>query len=256
MITEQKSLIQQRFDKSFESYHHAAIVQRQIATRLSCLISNTTKPEFGQVLEIGCGTGFLTQQLFRNHSFRQYYLNDLSKTAIEQLLKHQAHIPSNVLRYIVGNAELLDLPLGLDAIFSASTFQWFGNLKQFIQTNSPKIKPGGILAFSTFGEKNYQEIKTTLQVGLKYKTLSEISSYLQEDFEIIHREEWLQKENFKTPYEILKHMKRTGVNSLINQPFTKGALRKFACDYTTLFTTKQKMVSLSYHPILFIAKKK
>ena len=58
---------------------------------------------------------------------------------------------------------------------------------------------------------------------------------------------------FKTPYEVLKHIKLSGVNAIGKTSFTKSKLNKLINDYYKYFkATDKHSVSLTYHPIYII----
>ena len=256
MQTTDKEIIQNRFAGNFESYNRLAIVQRQVAARLGCLIQKTKKQDFNRILEIGCGTGFLTQEILSNYSVKEYVLNDLADSAFNEVQKYTGNLNYGDFNFISGDAEETIFPDQLDAVFSASSIQWFQNIERFLKKMHALLNKNGIIAISTFGKNNFKEIKTTLNVGLKYKSLSELCNLISPDYTIIHAEEWTQEESFQGPHEVLKHMKLTGVNGVSKNPFTKGTLQQFDEKYRNLYSDKDKCVLLSFHPIIIIAKKK
>ncbi|OQY04143.1 MAG: malonyl-[acyl-carrier protein] O-methyltransferase BioC [Bacteroidetes bacterium 4572_117] len=251
-----KKTIQNRFNNSVKTYNYQAVVQKQIASKLANLISINAITDFNQLLEIGCGTGFLTKQMLNNSYVKEYFLNDLA----DSVLKEVQHITNNFnftnFNFISGDAEKTTFPKNIDAIISSSSFQWFNDLEAFILQAQNLLNDNGLLAFSTFGADNFKEIKTTLNVGLHYKTLQELINTLKPNFNILHAEEWRQKEKFKNPNEVLRHIKLTGVNGFKKTFFGKEKLFEFNKKYRQLFSNNGGSVYLTYHPIIIIAKKK
>jgi len=256
MYVTDKKIVQRRFARNFETYNRLAIVQRQVAARLGCLIQKAKKQDFNRILEIGCGTGFLTQQIISNYSVKEYILNDLVDSAYNEVQKFTETLKYENFKFIPGDAEETNFPESLDAIFSASSIQWFQNIDLFLKKAHALLNKDGIIAFSTFGNDNFKEIKTTLNVSLKYKSLKELCDIISPNYTIIHAEEWTQEEKFKSPYEVLKHMKLTGVNGVSKETIKQEKLRNFDVDYRNLYSDKDESVGLSFHPIIIIAKKK
>ena len=58
-----KQLITRRFSRAVESYNREAVVQKQIAYRMSDMLNHYLPRPCGRILEIGSGTGFLTRRL-------------------------------------------------------------------------------------------------------------------------------------------------------------------------------------------------
>jgi malonyl-CoA O-methyltransferase len=114
----------------------------------------------------------------------------------------------------------------------------------------------GYLVFSSYGEENFNEIKKTMNIGLKYNSLQEQINLLSPYFDIIHAEEWKECIPFANPREVLKHIKKTGVNALQKEFLGKEKLHAFSENYIRHFSNADESVNLTYHPIIIIAKKK
>ena len=79
---------------------------------------------------------------------------------------------------------------------------------------------------------------------------------LEPDFEVIHAEEEVCTLYFDSPLEVLKHLKQTGVTGTEKKVWSRGRLQQFCENYSRLFSNEQGKVSLTYHPIYLLAKKK
>lgn len=251
-----KNTIEKCFKKGSETYNSKALIQKKIAAKLAHLLLQNGYSDINRLLEIGCGTGFLTQQMLYNFSIKEYFINDLVEKSVSDIKELTAEFKKTNFEFIQGDAENIEFPTQLNAIISTSTFQWFNYFDEFVLKMKSQLKPGGIIAFSTFGTNNYREIKATLNVGLEYKSKEELKGILESNFSLIHAEEWIEQKEFKNPTEVLKHMKLTGVNGLKTTFFGKERLAKFNSDYNKLFATKNSTVQLTYNPIIIIAKLK
>ena len=256
MYLTDKHIVKERFQKNYTTYNTHAVVQKQIALKLVHLLVKNNLVNYHKILEIGCGTGFLTEEVLRSLRVKEYIINDLTSSFPQsiQLLEEKYHFNNFV--YSPGDAEIKDFPHELDAIFSTSTFQWFHQLESFFSKAYEKLNTNGVFAFSTFGKDNFKELRTILNVGLNYKSMSELTDHIKPNYDIIHATEWNQTKLFKTPIEVLKHVKKTGVNGVCQCYFGKEKLINFEKEYTRLFSNSDQTVNLTYHPIIIIAKKK
>jgi malonyl-ACP O-methyltransferase BioC len=251
-----KQIVKERFNRNFVSYNRQAVVQQQIAEKLAAMLSKFSKADLNRVLEIGCGTGFLTKNIISDYSVGEYFLNDIADSAFKEIASYAKHENFYNYKFIHGDAETAVFPENINTIISTSTFQWFNNMEAFISKINYVLNDTGIIAFSTFGKDNFKEIKAVSNVGLEYKTLNVLKTIIEPYFDILHAEEWTQKEQFNSPKDVLKHMKLTGVNGLKNGFFGKEKLMEFTKKYQKQFSNNNETVNLTYHPIIIIAKKK
>jgi len=256
MGTIEKKLVEKRFANSFGSYHEQALVQQGIAKRLADMIVRARQNlSMERVYEVGCGTGFLTRELIRQHPITDYYLNDLVASAYDEVLVHTSGSRFDRFTFLPGDAEEIPLPGSLDALVSSSTFQWFHDLGLFFAKAGTALNANGLLAFSTFGRDNYMEIRETLGVSLPYKSMDELAGIVQGDFELVCAEEWREEVPFSSPMEVLRHMKLTGVNGVSTCSLNRRTLRTWDGKYRKMFE-KDNQVHLTYHPVIIIARKK
>ena len=69
-----KSLIRDRFAKNLENYNTHAKIQKRMAEKLVTFIRNKHAQK---ILEIGCGTGFLTSLINEHCDFETYRAIDI-----------------------------------------------------------------------------------------------------------------------------------------------------------------------------------
>lgn len=251
-----KQLVKKCFNKNFETYHQKAVVQQEIALKLTKMLSDLGVKSINNALEVGCGTGFLTQYMVADIGVSHYYLNDLADVAYS---KNVALLNTNQEQefiYVSGDAEKINFPTNLDVVVSTSTIQWFNELQCFFEKVKTALNSEGLFAFSTFGPHNFKEIKEVSNIGLTYKSLCELEQLLSPSFEILEAKEWLVKKEFTNPIEVLRHMKLTGVTGIKKSFFGKEKLQAFIKKYQECFSNKDHSVNLTYNPIIIIAKKK
>ena len=158
--------------------------------------------------------------------------------------------------FLPGDAEALDFPRETDLITSCSTLQWFNDPGAFLTRCHQALVADGLLAFSTFGTTNMHEIRQLTGHGLDYLSVEELQALLSPHFDILHAEEEVVTLPFPTPQAVLKHLKQTGVTGTEKRIWTRSRLQSFCKEYTTRFSDAAGNVSLTYHPIYIIARKK
>ena len=239
--------VKKHFEKSMEDYDKNAVVQRLIAGKLIDELVKI-KTSFSDVLELGSGTGLLTKEFFARFKCTSFTANDLtarSKFYLDKILPDY--------EFIAGNAEKIKTGKNFDLIISNAMFQWFSDFKNSVNFKLySMLKNDGLLAFTTFSENNFKEIRKTTGISLEYKNFTDLKEILAENYKILHAEEFDYKMNFTSALELLAHMKHTGVNSLGTKKWTFVEVKKFCEEYQKLYPE----ISLTYSPVIFIVQKK
>lgn len=233
-----KDLIQKRFAKNLDTYNDNAKIQKKMAERL---LSFLDRKDFDDILEIGCGTGFLTQLVNEKFSFKTYTANDIVESCekyVKEINPKINFIPADIEKAVENSDKKYDL------IISNAVFQWVENLESFIKLLVSKLNDGGILLFSTFGPENFREVNFVLGKTLPYYSANELQEIIKDYKNIVEQEMHVMA--FKTPKDILKHIKSTGVNALEMVSWTKTDMQKFENGYNNFCSG---IPTLTYHPI-------
>lgn len=248
-----KQQVADRFAKAQQSYVEHAIVQKDICQKLIAFMQEFQLPTgYSHVLEIGCGSGNLTQLIHQNFSFHHYVLNDLYQSqALAQLDQAQ-------FSWLLGDIEQLELPKHLSLVVSSSALQWVENLPLLIENIVQALSSQAYFCFSTFGEQNLKQFKALTGQGLSYFSKQDLAQLLQKaGFEILCLEEELQTLYFEHPKQVLQHLKATGVTATSTVfRWTKKSLQAFYQDYQPCRGEGENgLYPLTYHPIYCIARK-
>ena len=231
-----KELIHDRFAKNLKSYDENAKIQKRMAERL---ITFVQKKQPQKILEIGCGTGFLTELINKNLQFELYKAIDIVEECKDFVKKINPAIiftSEDVEDFIKTNDEKFDL------IISNATLQWISEFKGVINSLKERLNPQGELVFSTFGNENFREIYHVMGTTLNYYSLSELSEMFPNSLIVPE----IHIMAFKSPKDVLKHLQLTGVHAIENKAWTKKDLLNFENGYTNLCV---KRPTLTYNPI-------
>lgn len=219
-------LIENRFKKCLPTYDESASVQKTMAQKL---VSLSEKKDFEAILEIGCGTGLLTKECLEAFSFTSYLANDIVPECKDYVMKLNDNI-----EFIAGDITNLALKGKFDLIISNAVFQWFKEPEFVIEKLSTFLTPNGLLLYSTFGDRNFYELKEILGIGIDYPI-----SYSKKLCEELYEME------FSSVIDLLKHIKNTGVNAIQNYSFTRGDLKAVE----KMFIERYGKVKLTYNPV-------
>lgn len=262
-----KTLVAKRFAHARSTYGSEAHVQRLVAEKMLRLLvehtgiaapgeASATGSPFRHIVEFGCGTGCYSRLLLRALQPETLLLNDLCPE-MEECVRDLCSRDEGVrVSFLPCDAETLDFPQGTDLITSCSTLQWFADAERFFDRCHRFLSDGGVLAFSTFGKQNMQEIHTLTGHGLEYLSLEQLQALLSPRFELLHTEEEITSLPFATPLEVLQHLKQTGVTGTEKRVWTRGHLQRFCDEYVRMYGNTDRSVGLTYHPIYMIARKR
>ncbi len=250
-----KDKIANCFLRGKSTYDEHAAVQKKVSRKLINLLSDYPEISFERVLEIGCCTGSMTEELVNHHRIGRLYLNDLVE---EFFVSVEKRLPEEVvgrIEPIFGDIETLELPGNLDLIISSATFQWLVKLNSFFQKVSNALNDNGFLVFSIFGPGTLQEFKKLTGVGLEYPSLGTMLSLLEKNFRIDFADTYKDVLYFPTPREILRHLQYTGVGGVSNHRWTSQTLLEFEANYVKEFGGAEG-VPVSFVSSIVVASKK
>jgi len=152
-----KARIRRAFSTAAHSYDQVAQLQREVGGQLLQRIDAAGAA--GRVLDLGCGTGFLTGGLAGQAGVHSVVALDLAPAMLHKA-RHKLGNPRH-LHYVCADAENLPLAdASMDWVVSNLALQWCQGLDRVCADIRRVLKPGGQLAFSTFGEGTLQELDT------------------------------------------------------------------------------------------------
>lgn len=161
-----KRIINRSFSKQASIYDRQAILQRESSERLSGFLPDDIAGR--TVLEIGSGSGFLTEHLIAReariitcdlaHGMNRYLQNKLF-----------SRFPDCSVPILTGDAEHLPFaPERFDLVTSNLCFQWVDEISEVFREVMRVLMPGGCFVFSVFGENTLHELRAAYSQAAIY----------------------------------------------------------------------------------------
>lgn len=253
-----KGVVKDRVARAFlrgkQSYDREAVIQRAVNARLLQLLE-CERGSSKRILEVGCCTGMLTEEIARRQAPERLFVNDLVPEFFDVVSDRLSGADRHLLQPCFGDIERCDLPGELDLVVSSSTLQWLDDLDAFFARMAAVLVPGGRLVFSMFGRETLGEVTELIGVGLDYPTFRQVRDALDRHFRIDHGEVLRDRLSLADPRAVLRHIQATGVGGVGGYTWTPRRLERFCQEYRRRFSD-ERGVGLSYVSYLFAAEKR
>jgi malonyl-CoA O-methyltransferase len=155
-----------------------------MADRVAAAAAERRAPE--RILELGCGTGYLTGLL--RDAFRHARITavDLAENMIELARRRVGRLSQ--IEFVVADVETVEWPREtFDLIVSSATLQWLAAPDRTLSRLAEALRPGGRMLHATFGPATFEELHAV------YHELEEELGFATErhGLELATGEEWL-----------------------------------------------------------------
>jgi malonyl-CoA O-methyltransferase len=148
----------QSFDRAAHRYDKSAALQQQVATKLIELLS-MTNPQ--SILDIGCGTGQVTEAMCAHYPQADVVALDFSERMLLETEKRLA-VTDKTAKLVCADAENLPfVEATFELMISSLMLQWSNDLTQNLMHMNHCLTDKGQLAFSTFTEGTLKEVKAS-----------------------------------------------------------------------------------------------
>lgn len=220
------------FLKNAKFYQQNTPVQAKMREILLNILQNIKRKQFDFVFEFGAHLDEFGALVRKNIEFNHFLSSDIFDYGLRF---DDAKISSKII-----DMNAFSPDFNADLIISNACLQWLDACKILPKLHKC-LRRDGIFLFSTFGERNFWQVRELLGVGLDYFSADELKKIaLKSGFEIF----WLSEDEitlkFSCSIKLFKHIKSTGANAFKAPFLGKSTLQKCAQIYKN---------SLTYHPI-------
>jgi malonyl-ACP O-methyltransferase BioC/pimeloyl-ACP methyl ester esterase len=204
--------VKRSFSRAAPNYDNTADLQKDVADELLQKIPGfiAGRPHLTSILDIGCGTGFMTFGLNNIFPSANIVGCDIAHPMIEIAKQKRAR---NEIKFI--SADAGDLPFvedTFDMVASNLTYQWLPDLNRAFSEVFRVLQPGGVFVFSILGPGTLRELKSSYHDACKLSGRDGLPSFI--DFpEPTHIAITLERTGFKYQF-IESYFKRRYYDSL------------------------------------------
>jgi malonyl-CoA O-methyltransferase len=152
-----KKQVRQNFGRAAASYEKHDVLQQEVQSALiERLDFYTAEPN--RVIDVGAGTGRGTALLKKRYPRSDVIAVDQALPMLRAAKQHTRWLKP--FQRLCGEATALPLAdQSVDVLHSNLCFQWIDDLQALFGECARVLKPGGLLAFSTFGPDTLKELR-------------------------------------------------------------------------------------------------
>jgi malonyl-CoA O-methyltransferase len=250
-----KALVATRFSNRATTYDDVTPVQTQLRQALAAQIgSHAFSQNPVDILELGCGTGSLTQWLHRTHPEARITALDLAPDMVAAAKRRCPGVQA-----VVADAEeyVQQAQGPWDLICSSATVQWFSQPGETLQRCRKLLRPGGLLAISTFGDATFHELRDAFAAvepdGGRVLPLPSTSSW-RTLFPDADMQESFIVQTFPDVRAFLASVQLAGANSASKgstRPLRRSVYAAMLREYESRFAAPSGGITATYHLITF-----
>ncbi len=141
-IVPDRAALSRNFSRAAASYDEHALHQRRIAARLCDLLPEARAVR--SILELGCGTGILTELLRARYPTAEITAIDIAPG----MIAHCRGAHGAAAHFELGDAESFRMDGPCECVATSSSMQWFADRAAALANARRQLVPGGTLALA------------------------------------------------------------------------------------------------------------
>ena len=237
-------------------------MQRTVAEKLAA--SMPAGEEIDSILEIGCGTGFLTELLGRRFPRALIYAVDIARPMID--LARERIGECSRIRWHVADARQFSPDRDFPLIISSSALHWMTPVSETVKRLAGMLEPGGSLVSALMVKGTFEELHAARTCLFPGKTAPVCLPGAEEVLEAIataglrverSRQEVL-RERYHSARGFLRSLNRQGVTRTANSGcklLNRTELQKLTGYYDQRFAAPAGGVFATYRVLYVTARK-
>lgn len=227
------------FNKAAQTYDSFSQIQEKVGFHLIKALPNV---HFQRAIDVGCGTGSLTNKLAAHISCSSLEGIDLSQGMLQQA-KNQG-LPFIQFK----NHSFDDLTADTyDLIFSNMALHWSPHFSSTLEIIQAALRPKGVAAFTIPLWPTFQELEPYFNIH-RFQSGAAVLEQLERKSVVREKKQWQEVITFSNTREALKSLKQSGVTVCDKKNFSYRKAR-YALE-------KSPILQLTYEIGLFIIEKK
>ncbi len=241
-----KQAIQRNFRRRGATYDRHARIQQWMAAELleEC---REALLQARRILEVGCGTGYLTERLRQANRNASMVALDLEASLLQQA---RARVGRNAgVHFVAADGEAF-FGGSYDLIVSNSVFQWFTRPEGTLREYYRMLSPGGCLAFAILGPATFRELAASFQQAAGSLLLAaspELAAVafsgeetwknvlIRAGFQAVSLRREVRIETHPTVQDFLHDLQATGATNPTPRPLSPRLFRHMAAIYQSTF---------------------
>lgn len=232
------------FNKGAETYDSAALVQMQVAERLIQRLPNFSE----KILEVGCGTGLLSEKLLFCYPKASLLLIDIAPLMLARCQKRLSDFTQVDYRCLDGQT-LKNLG-SFNLIVSSMTFHWFKEFQSSFNNMLNQLSPGGKLVFAMLGENSLIEWRNLCEkfhFPLTTRHFPALQS-LKAQFPLFKWDIETISQSYAHGYEFLRSLKNIGATAACphSESFTPAQLRRLMRELNNEISIRYEIIFGEY----------
>ena len=237
-----KQAIQRNFARRGATYDRHARIQQWMAAELlqGC---RKALQRARRILEVGCGTGHLTELLRQANPHATMVALDLEASLLQRARSRLGRDAG--VHFVAADGEAF-IGGSYDLIMSNSVFQWFTRPGETMREYYRMLRPGGCLAFAILGPATFQELAASFQeaagnlppaespevAAVSFSGEEKWQRFLKNaGFQEVALQREVHTETHPTVQDFLHALQATGATNPVPRPLSPRLFRHMAAIY-------------------------